>query len=79
MQLLAINGLATGGTFTLTTAAPLPVATVTIAYDATAAQVQSTLESVIGVGNVAVSGGPLPEGSMLLAFQGATPRSQSRT
>ena len=32
---------------------------------------QSTLESVIGVGNVAVSGGPLPEGSMLLAFQGA--------
>jgi hypothetical protein len=71
VQLLAINGLATGGTFTLTTSAPLPVATVTIPYDATAAEVQSTLESVIGVGNVAVSGGPLPEGSMLLGFQGA--------
>ena len=65
-----MNGVPTGGTFTLTTSAPLPVATVTIPFDATAAQVQSTLESAIGVGNVAVSGGPLPAGSMVLTFQG---------
>ena len=70
VQTLTMNGVPTGGTFTLTTSAPLPVATVTIPFDATAAQVQSTLESAIGVGNVAVSGGPLPAGSMVLTFQG---------
>jgi len=67
----SLGVVATGGTFTLTTSAPLPVGTTQpIAYDATAAQVQAALGAIIGSGNLAVTGGPVNIG-VLITFQGA--------
>ena len=64
MQTLSILGSPTGGTFTLTTSAPLPVGTTAaIPFTADAGTVQNALEAIVGAGNVAVSGGPLPAGS----------------
>jgi hypothetical protein len=72
VQFLGFTGIATGGTFTLTTAAPLPVGTTApIPYDATAGAVQGALEAVIGAGNVAVTGGPLDGAAVTITFQGA--------
>ena len=48
-------GIATGGTFTLTSGAST---TATIAYNATAATVQAALVTILGSGNVAVTGAP---------------------
>ncbi len=57
VQDISINGFPTGGTFTLTTAAPLPVGTtIAIPFDAAPAGVQAALEAVVGAGNVAVTG-----------------------
>jgi len=58
IQLVGSNGVPTGGTFTLTFDGKT---TGTLPYNATAAQVQTSLEalSCIGVGNVACTGGPL--------------------
>jgi hypothetical protein len=71
-QFLAFTSTATGGTFTLTTSAPLPVGTtVPIPYDATADAVQGALEAVIGTGNVSVTGGPLNSAGVTITFQGA--------
>jgi hypothetical protein len=57
----AISVVALGGSFTLTTAAPLPVGTtVAIPYDASAAAVQAALGAIVGLSNIAVSGGPAP-------------------
>jgi hypothetical protein len=71
-QFLSFTSPAVGGTFTLTTSAPLPVGTtIAIPYDATADAVQGALEAVIGTGNVAVSGGPLNSAGVTITFQGA--------
>jgi CSLREA domain-containing protein len=60
VQLVTITGLASGGTFTLTGSAPLPTTpSAAIPFNATAAQVQSDLETIYGAGNVSVTGGPV--------------------
>lgn len=64
--------IATGGTagdFTLTFEGETTAA---IAYNATAAQVQAALEllSNIDAGDLAVTGGPLPETAVVVEFQG---------
>ncbi|WP_165232189.1 Calx-beta domain-containing protein [Aquisphaera insulae] len=70
VQSLSVTGSPTGGSLTLTTAAPLPVGTITVPYDATAATVQAALGGLIGNGNVAVTGGPGPDASFSISFQG---------
>jgi hypothetical protein len=72
VQTVSILGSPTGGTFTLTTAAPLPAGTTApIPYTADAGTVQNALAAVIGAANVAVTGGPLPNSSLTITFQGA--------
>ena len=72
VQTLSLLGSPTGGTFTLSTAAPLPVGTTAaIPYTADAPAVQSALTAIIGAGNVAVTGGPLPNSSLTITFEGA--------
>ncbi len=72
VETLTIGGTPTGGTFTLTTAAPLPSAiSAALPFDATASEVQAALSAIIGAGNVAVTGGPLPANPLTLTFQGA--------
>ena len=72
VQTLSILGSPTGGTFTLTTSAPLPVGTTAaIPYTADAGTVQNALAAIIGAGNVVVTGGPLPSGSLTITFEGA--------
>ena len=69
VQHIAITGSPTGGTFTITwggqTTAP-------IAYNATAAAVESALEALsnIDLGDVKVSGGPLPGTAVDVTFMG---------
>ena len=60
VQTVTLTGILTGGTFTLSTVAPLPQGTTgPIAYNATPAQVQAALVAIQGMaGNVAVSGSP---------------------
>jgi hypothetical protein len=77
-QQLTITGVPTGGTFTLTYNGQTTSA---IAYDANAATVQAALAALsnIGVGNVAVTGGPLPASPLVVEspehLRGATSRS----
>jgi Calx-beta domain len=47
-QMVTIAGNPTGGTFTLTTSAPLPVGTATLPFNATNAQVQAALAAIVG-------------------------------
>ncbi len=69
MQDLTIGGNPTGGTFTLSTLAPLPVGTTPpIAYSATADEVQQALALVLGNANISVTE-PLP-GTFAITFQG---------
>src|SRR5271157_966570 len=75
-QTLVINGNPTGGYFTLTTSTPLPVATTAqIQYDptapqiATAAQIGAALQHIVGVGNVTVIGGAVPN-TFAITFEG---------
>ncbi len=69
-QSVAITGSPTGGTFTLSTSAPLPVGTTApIPYDATAATVQAALGAIVGVNNIAVTGGPAPATGLTITFQ----------
>jgi hypothetical protein len=71
VQFLAFTSAATGGSFTLSTAAPLPVGTTAaIPFDATAGAVQAALEAIVGAGNVVVSGGPLNAAGVTITFQG---------
>jgi hypothetical protein len=71
-QFLAFTSTPTGGTFTLTTAAPLPSGTtVPIPYDATADAVEGALQAVVGADNVSVTGGPLTSAGVTITFQGA--------
>ena len=78
-QTLAISGGPTGGTFTLTTSAPLPVGkTAPIRFNASAAEVQAALAAIVDksvngvlVDSVDVFGGPfLPGDSLTIAFTG---------
>ena len=74
-QILSITGTPTGGTFTLTTSAPLPVGTTApIRFNANRQEVQAALASIVGSGNndnVAVFGGTaLPGSSLSIVFTG---------
>lgn len=68
VQTLTITGTPTGGTFKL---AFRSVTTAAIAYNATAAAVQSALEALssVGSGNVLCAGGPLPGSPVTITFQ----------
>ena len=74
VQTIALSGVVTGGTFTLSTVAPLPVGTTgPIAFNASAAQVQAALSAIHDstgslAGNVSVSGSA---GAYTVTFQGA--------
>lgn len=69
-QTLTITGAPTGGSFTLTFKG---ATTNPIAYNATAAAVQTALEALptIGVGNMVATVGPLPGAAVTLTFAGA--------
>jgi len=69
IQTLSVGGNPTGGSFTLSFGGQTSGA---LAFNATAAQVQSALQSVatIGPGGVTCSGGPLPGTPVLIAFAG---------
>jgi hypothetical protein len=70
VQELLLGGGPTGGTFSLTTSAPLPVGTTPpIPFTATAEEVQDALVAVLGSGNVAVT--ESVPGSLLISFEGA--------
>ena len=72
VQSVAVTGSPTGGTFTLSTVAPLPAGTtVPIPYDASAATVQAALGAIIGINNIIVSGGPGPSTPYTITFQNA--------
>ncbi len=69
-QSISITGSPTGGSFTLTTASPLPVGTTgQIAWNAGAGVVQSALGAIVGLANVTVSGGPAPSTALTITFQ----------
>lgn len=66
-QTVTITGTPTGGSITLSINGSTTVA---IAFDATAATVQAALETILGVGNVTVSGGPGPGTAWVAIFAG---------
>lgn len=70
VQTVTITGTPTGGTFTLTYAGQTTAA---IAYNATAAAVQSALVALsnIGASDVVCTGGPLPGTAVTVTFDGA--------
>jgi len=69
VQTITISGTPDGGTFTLTFYGQTTSA---IAYNASAATVEATLEalSTIGTDNVACAGGALPGSAVTVTFQG---------
>jgi hypothetical protein len=69
IQTLSVGGNPTGGSFTLSFGGQTSG---TIAFNATAAQVQAVLQSVatIGPGGATCSGGPLPGTAVLIVFAG---------
>ncbi len=69
VQTVTITGAPTGGTFTLTFGA---ATTAAIAYNATAATVQTALQALadIGANNVVVTGGPGPATAWTVEFTG---------
>jgi hypothetical protein len=74
VQSIAITGTPTGGTFTLTYGSET---TAPIAYNASAANVQSALLalSAFSAGDVVATGGPLPGTPVVLTFGGTLGRS----
>ena len=70
VQRIAITGVPTGGSFTLTKGANTTAA---IAWDATAAIVQAALQLIasVGTGGVTCTGGPLPATPVDCTFTGA--------
>lgn len=68
VQTITITGTPTGGSFALTFRGPVSTS---LAFNATAAQVQAALEplSTIGFGNVVCAGGPLPGTPVTVTFQ----------
>jgi hypothetical protein len=69
VQRVTITGTPTGGTFTLTV--PGVGTTGAIARNATAGNVQTALEAILGVGNVTCGGGALPGAFVTVTFTGA--------
>lgn len=71
VQQVAITGAPTGGTFTLTFSGQI---TSGIAYNASAANVQSALEALsnIAPGDVTCTGGPLPTTAVSVSFTGGS-------
>ena len=70
MQAIFISGSPTGGSFTLTTASPLPTnTTVPIPWNASADVVQAALGAIVGPTNVTVTGGPAPNTDLIITFQ----------
>jgi hypothetical protein len=69
VQTVSISGTPTGGTFALGFKGAI---TAPIAYNATAAAVQSALQALatIGAGNVTCTGGPLPGTAVTCTFAG---------
>src|SRR5437762_2902489 len=69
-QTITITGTPTGGTFTLTFNG---ATTAAIAYNASAANVQSALTALssVGTGNLTASGGALPGTPVVVTFTGA--------
>jgi hypothetical protein len=69
VQTLSITGAPTGGTFTLSFNGQTTAA---IAYNATAAQVQTALRALSRLGaGIVVGGGPLPGTAVTITFTGA--------
>lgn len=70
VQTVAITGVPTGGTFTLTFASQTTAA---IAYNSTAAAALPLIAALssVGTGNVAVTGGPLPGTPLSVTFKAA--------
>ncbi|MET3995042.1 hypothetical protein ABID65_006708 [Bradyrhizobium sp. S3.9.2] len=70
VQTVTITGTPTGGTFTLTSDGQTTAA---IAFNATAAQVQTALQALtrIGANNIDVTGGPLPGVAVAIRFKDA--------
>ena len=70
VQTLSKTGTPTAGTFTLTYSGQTTAA---IAWNATAATIKAALEALsnIAVGDVSVSGGPLPNTAVVITFKGA--------
>ena len=70
IQRLSVSSTPTSGTFTLTFGANTTSA---IAYNATAATIQTALEGLasIGAGNIACTGGPINTATVICTFQGA--------
>ena len=70
VQGIFISGSPTGGSFTLTTASPLPTnTTVAIPWNAGAGVVQAALGAIVGPTNVTVTGGPAPNTDLIITFQ----------
>ena len=67
VQTVTITGTATGGSFTLTFNA---ITTGAIAYNSTAAAVQTIMDTAFGQGQFIVAGGPLPGTPMTFTFTG---------
>lgn len=66
VQTLSKTGTVTGGAFTLT--APDGQVTVPIAATATAATIQTALETIFGAGNVTATGGPVSTTDVVITF-----------
>ena len=69
VQTLSVSGSPTGGGFTLSFGGQT---TASIAFNATAAQVQTALAALTSIqaGNITCAGGPLPTSSVSITFQG---------
>ncbi|MFO0960811.1 MAG: Calx-beta domain-containing protein [Isosphaeraceae bacterium] len=75
VQTVSLVGSPTGGTFTLSTVAPLPVGTTApIPFDASSATVLAALIPILGVGNVFIEGGPAPGSPFTITLIGAYAR-----
>ena len=72
-QTITIVGNPTGGTYTLTTAAPLPVGTTaSIPYNATSAEIVQALAPIVGAGNVVAVPGSTPTIAFVGPYDGLT-------
>ena len=73
VQTISVTGSPTGGTFKLNATPPggSSTATASIAYNASAATVQTALVTIFGSGNVTCTGGSLPATAVVCTFAGA--------
>ena len=70
VQTITVSGTPTGGSFKLVWVIDTSYVTADIAYNATAAAVQTILEALFGVGNVTVSGSGFPGNTAVITFVG---------